>query len=82
MPSSKSSSCALPERDDHMRRLRDLQMMAGMRKTGQERRAERQIRHFRRERAIAEQQVLLIDKIRERESGAQGSKPMPYSKKP
>lgn len=63
-----------------MRRLRDLQMMAGMRSTPQERRTQRQIRHFRRERAIAEQQMLLIDKIREREAGAQGSKPMPYKK--
>ena len=65
-----------------MRRLRELQMMAGMRKTGQERRTERQIRHFRREQAIAEQKMLLVDKIREREEGMQGTKPMPYARKP
>lgn len=61
-----------------MRRLRDLQMMAGMRKTPHERRAEREIRQFRRERSLAEQKMLLVDRIRERESGMQGAKPMPY----
>lgn len=63
-----------------MRRLRDLQMMAGMRSTPQERRVQREIRHFRRERAIAEQQMMLVDRIKEREQGMQGSKPMPFKK--
>lgn len=62
-----------------MRHLRDLQMMAGIRKTSQERRTERQIRQFRREQAIAEHKMLLVDKIREREKGAQGTRPMPYA---
>lgn len=65
-----------------MRRLRDLQMMAGIRKTSAERRTERQIRHFRREQALAEHKMLLVDKIREREKGAQGTRPMPYARKP
>ena len=65
-----------------MRRLRELQMMAGMRKTPGERRNELMIRQFRRERAVADQQMLLVDKIREREAGAAGSKPMPYVRKP
>ena len=56
-------------------------MMAGLRKTSAERRTERQIQKFRRQRGIAEQQLLLVDKIREREAGAAGTKPMPFAKK-
>lgn len=65
-----------------MRQLRDLQMMAGFRKTPAERRTEREIRSFRRQRALAEQKMLLVDKIREREAGMQGTRPMPYARKP
>ena len=63
-----------------MRRLRELQMMAGIIRTRPERIADRQIRRFRRQRAEQEQAMLLVDKIREREQGSQGSKPMPYRK--
>lgn len=65
-----------------MRRLRMLQEMAGMRKSRAERVTERQLRHFRRQQAEAEMKMLLIDKIREREQGMQGAKPMPYARKP
>jgi len=40
------------------------------------------IRQFRRERAEAEQKMLLIDKIKEREQGVNGTKPMPFARKP
>lgn len=65
-----------------MRRLRALQMMAGMGKTRAERVTERQIRRFRRQVAEQEHRMLLADKIKARESGAQGMKPMPFARKP
>ena len=65
-----------------MRRLRELQMMAGIRKTRAERTTERQVMRFRRQQNEAEQAMLLIDKIKQREQGAQGEKPMPYARKP
>ena len=64
-----------------MRRLRELQMMAGIRKTRAERTTERQIARFRRQQNEAEQAMLLIDKIKQREQGAQGEKPMPYAQR-
>jgi len=61
-----------------MRRLRELEMMAGQRKTRAERVAEREVIKFRRAMAEQEQRLLLIDKIRERERGAEGFRPMPF----
>ena len=65
-----------------MRRLRELQMMAGVTRTRQERATERQLRKFRRQAAELEQAMLLADKIREREQGSVGMKPMPFARKP
>ena len=65
-----------------MRRLRELQMMAGVVRTRAERATERQLRKFRRQAAEHEQAMLLADKIREREAGAAGSRPMPFARKP
>lgn len=65
-----------------MRRLRELQMMAGLGRSRAERMAERQIKKFRRQVAERDAAMLLMDKIREREHGAQGMKPMPYARKP
>lgn len=65
-----------------MRRLRALQMMAGLHRTRAERVTERQIRKFRRQVAEQEHRMMLADKIKERESGAQGMKPMPFARKP
>jgi hypothetical protein len=62
-----------------MKRLRVLQEMAGLRKTRAERVVERQIRQFRRQRAEHEQALLLADKVRDREKGAEGMRPMPYA---
>jgi len=60
-------------------RRRELEMMAGMRRSRQERVTDRQIQKFRRQQAEHEQTMLLIDKIRERERGTEGFRPMPFA---
>ena len=62
--------------------LRHLRMMAGQGNTPAERRVARQIKKFRREVAQRDQAMLLIDKIKEREAGTEGFKPMPFARKP
>jgi len=54
-------------------------MMAGMRRTRAERVAEREVIKFRRAMAEQEQRLLLVDKIREREKGMEGYRPMPFA---
>jgi hypothetical protein len=65
-----------------MRRMRELEMMAGMRRTRAERMADRQVAKFRRQKADQERTMLLVDKIREREKGTGDMRPMPYTRKP
>jgi hypothetical protein len=64
-----------------MRRLRELEMMAGMRKTRAERMTERRVAKFRKQVADQERTMLLADKIRERGRGGEGMPPMPYARK-
>jgi hypothetical protein len=64
-----------------MRRIRELEMMAGMRKTRAERMADRQVTKFRRQKADQERTILLIDKIRERERGTGNAPPMPLDRR-
>jgi hypothetical protein len=54
-------------------------MMAGERRTRAERVTARQIARFRRQQQENEQAMLLIDKIREREKGTEGFRPMPFA---
>jgi len=61
-----------------MRNRKLLRMMAGLTRTPQERRAERGVRRFRKLNAEAEQKMLLVDRIRQREQGEAGAKPMPF----
>jgi hypothetical protein len=63
-----------------MRNLRILEEMAGMRRTRAERVADRQIQRFRRQQQEAERMMLLVDKVRERERGAEGAPPMPFAR--
>jgi hypothetical protein len=63
-----------------MRKLRELEMMAGMRRTRTERVTERQIAKFRRQQAEHEHTMVLVDKIRQREKGEAGFRPMPFMK--
>lgn len=65
-----------------MRKLRTLQMLAGLTTSRAERMAERQIRRFRRQVAEHEQAMLLVDRIKQREAGADGMRPMPFARKP
>lgn len=58
-----------------------LQQMAGLVKTPQERRQERYDRHIKRQGALIEQQMVLVDKIKLREQGDQNTKPMPFAKR-
>lgn len=61
--------------------LRMMRMMAGLGKSRKERVVERQIQRFRRQMAQHEEQMLLIDKIKQREAGVEGIKPMPHARK-
>jgi hypothetical protein len=63
-----------------MRNRRLLQMMAGQVRSPAERRADREVRRFRRLNSEAEQRLLLVDRIRQRELGVAGEKPMPFAK--
>jgi hypothetical protein len=63
-----------------MRNVRLLEEMAGLRRSRAERVAERQIQRFRRQQMEAERMMLLVDKVREREAGKEGSVPMPFAK--
>lgn len=65
-----------------MRKLRTLQMLAGLTTSRAERVVERQIRRFRRQVAEHEQAMLLVDRIKQREAGADGMRPMPFARKP
>jgi hypothetical protein len=64
-----------------MRNIRILEEMAGMRRTRQERVADRQVTRFRRQMAEREQMMLLVDKVRQRERGDENLPPMPYAKR-
>jgi hypothetical protein len=59
-----------------------LEEMAGLRRSRAERVAERQIQRFRRQQMEAERMMLLVDRVREREAGKEGSVPMPFARKP
>lgn len=61
-----------------MRRRRMLQEMAGLVPSSLERRAAREQRKARRLARDVEERVLLIDRIRRRETGENGLKPMPF----
>jgi hypothetical protein len=63
-----------------MRRLRMLQMMAGVVTTPMERRQQRQQRALKRLEKLAEEELLLVDKIRDRQAGAETAKPMPLAR--
>lgn len=63
-----------------MRNRRLLRMMAGLARSPADRRAEREVRKFRKANAEAEQQMLLVDRIRQREAGEAGARPMPYAR--
>jgi hypothetical protein len=56
-----------------------LQEMAGERRTRAERVTARAVAKFRRQQQENEQAMLLIDKIREREKGTEGFRPMPFA---
>lgn len=56
-----------------------MRMMAGELRTPQQRRVDRQIKRFRRDVAERDKEMLLLDKIRQREAGADGFPPMPYA---
>ena len=62
-----------------MRRMRMLQTMAGMVKTPYERRQQRETMRLQRLEREHELQMLLVDRIRERENGADGAPPMPLA---
>lgn len=62
-----------------MRRRRLLQAMAGLVPSGVERRVAREERRARRLAREAEERVVLIDRIRRREGGEDGLKPMPFA---
>lgn len=61
-----------------MRRLRALQEMAGEARTRAERRRDRDVARMKRMESRSEETLVLVDKIRQREAGAEGAKPMPY----
>lgn len=63
-----------------MRNRRALQMMAGLARTPQERRSEREVRRFRKLNSEAEQRRVLVDRIRQREQGVAGERPMPFAR--
>jgi len=62
-----------------MRRLRALRQMAGLVQSGVEKRARREQRRAVRAQRDVDERVQLIDRIVQREQGAGGSKPMPFS---